>query len=42
LRFNLPSIVYTKRVGTDDIINRVFDYRLNTNSTNVKPIYKGV
>lgn len=42
LRFNLPSIVYTKRIGTDDIINRVFDYRLNTNSTNVKPIYKGV
>ncbi len=42
LRFNLPSIVYTKRVGVDDIINRVFDFRLNTNSTTVKPIYKGV
>lgn len=42
LRFNLPSVVYTKRTGVDDIINRVFDFRLNTNSTNVKPIYKGV
>lgn len=42
LRFNLPSVVYTKRLGVDDIINRVFDFRLNTNSTTVKPIYKGV
>lgn len=42
LRFNLPSVVYTKRIGVDDIINRVFDFRLNTNSTTVKPIYKGV
>ena len=41
LRFNLPSIVYTKRIGIEDIINRVFDYRLNTNLTIVKPIYKG-
>jgi hypothetical protein len=42
LRFNLPSVVYTKRLGAEDIFNRVFDFRLNTNSTTVKPIYKGV
>jgi hypothetical protein len=42
LRFNLPSVVYTKRLGVEDLINRVFDFRLNTNSTTVKPIYKGV
>lgn len=42
LRFNLPSTVFTRRLGMDEIFNRVYDFRLNSNSTNVKPIYKGV
>lgn len=42
LKFNLPSVVFTRRIGFDDIINRVYDYRLNTNTTTVKPLYKGV
>ena len=42
LQFNLPSVVYTRRIGLDEIINRVYDFRLNSNLTTVKPIYKGV
>lgn len=42
LKFNLPSAVYTRRLNMEEIFNRVFDFRLNTNSTIVKPIYKGV
>lgn len=41
LRFNLPSSVFTRRLSMDELFNRVYDFRLNTNSTNVKPIYKG-
>lgn len=42
LKFNLPSSVFTRRVSMDELFNRVYDFRLNTNSTTVKPIYKGV
>jgi hypothetical protein len=42
LQFNLPSTVFTRRLNFEEIINRVYDFRLNSNSTTVKPIYKGV
>ena len=42
LKFNLPSVVFTRRLNMEEIFNRVYDFRLNSNSTNVKPIYKGV
>lgn len=42
LRFSLPSTVFTRRFAFEDLITRVYDYRLNTNTTIVKPIYKGV
>lgn len=43
LKFNLPSIVYTRRDDFGgEFITRAYDYRLNSNSVNVKPIYKGV
>lgn len=42
LKFNLPSSVFTRRLNMDELFNRVYDFRLNSNSTNVKPIYKGV
>ena len=41
LRFNLPSTVFTRRLNFEELINRVYDFRLNTNTTTVKPIYKG-
>lgn len=42
LQFNLPSTVFTRRLNFEELINRVYDFRLNSNSTTVKPIYKGV
>lgn len=42
LKFNIPSVVFTRRLNMEEIFNRVYDFRLNNNSTNVKPIYKGV
>ena len=43
LEFNLPSTVFTRRLNFDELINRVYDFRLNSNPTiPVKPIYKGV
>ena len=42
LRFNLPSTVFTRRLNFEELINRVYDFRLNSNSTIVKPLYKGV
>lgn len=42
LEFNLPSTVFTRRLNFEELINRVYDFRLNYNSTTVKPIYKGV
>jgi hypothetical protein len=42
LQFNLPSTVFTRRLNFEEVINRVYDFRLNSNLTIVKPIYKGV
>ena len=42
LQFNLPSVVFTRRDEMNDLIVRTYDFRLDTNSQNVKPIYKGV
>ena len=42
LQFNLPSTAFTRRMNFEELINRVYDFRLNTNTTTVKPIYKGV
>lgn len=42
LVFNLPSVVFTRRTEFGDLLTRTYDFRLNTNSTTVKPIYKGV
>jgi hypothetical protein len=40
LRFALPSVVFTRRLNFEELINRVYDFRLNSNSTIVGPIYK--
>jgi hypothetical protein len=40
LRFTLPSAVFTRRLNFEELINRVYDFRLNSNSTIVEPIYK--
>lgn len=42
LQFSLPSTVFTRRDDLNDLIVRTYDFRLNTNSQTVKPIYKGV
>lgn len=42
LRFNLPAVVYTRRLSMDQLFTRTYDFRLVSNSTTVKPIYKGV
>lgn len=42
LRFYLPVSVFTRRVNFDELITRVYDFRLISNNTIVKPIYKGV
>ena len=42
LVFNLPSTVFTRREETGDLYTRTYDFRLNSNSGTVKPIYKGV
>lgn len=42
LRFYLPSTVFTRRTDFGELFTRTYDYRLNTNSQSVKPIYKGV
>lgn len=42
LQFNFPSVVFTRRIDTADIITRVYDFRLNSNTTIVKALYKGV
>jgi hypothetical protein len=39
LQFNLPSTVFTRRLNLEDLINRVYDFRLNTNSGIVAPDY---
>jgi hypothetical protein len=42
LKFDLPSTVFTRRINFEELINRVYDFRLNYNSTTdaVEPIYK--
>jgi hypothetical protein len=42
LVFDLPTAVFTRREETGDLFTRTYDFRLNTNSEIVKPIYKGV
>jgi hypothetical protein len=42
LSFQLPSVVFTRRDDTGDLITRTYDFRLNSNSQEVKPKYKGV
>lgn len=42
LLFSLPSVVFTRRSELNDLFIRTYDFRLNTNSSVVKPIYKGV
>ena len=32
LEFNLPSTVFTRRLNFEELINRVYDFRLNTNT----------
>jgi hypothetical protein len=39
LQFNLPSAVFTRRLNFEELINRVYDFRLNTNSGIVSPEY---
>ncbi len=39
LQFNLPSTVFTRRLNLEELINRVYDFRLNTNSGIVSPEY---
>ena len=41
LQFNLPSTAFTRRLNFEELINRVYDFRLNSNLTIVKPLYKG-
>lgn len=40
LKFTLPSVVFTRRLNFEELINRVYDFRLNSNGTLVWPIYK--
>lgn len=41
LKFILPSTVFTRRLNFEELINRVYDFRLNYNSAaTVEPIYK--
>ena len=42
LVFNLPSVVFTRRQEFGDLFTRTYDFRLNTNTSVVKPTYKGV
>jgi len=39
LSFRMPSIVYTRRLNYDELINRVYDFRVNTNSGILRPDY---
>ena len=42
LSFNLPQIVYTRRLSVDDLITRVYDFRLTDNTVSVIPSIQGV
>jgi len=39
IQFNLPSTVFTRKLNMDDLINRSYDFRLNTNSGLIAPDY---
>lgn len=39
LFFLLPSTVFTRRLSIDEVFNRVYDFRLNTNSGQLIPEY---
>lgn len=39
LEFNLPSTVFTRRLNIEELISRVYDFRLNTNSGITSPEY---
>jgi hypothetical protein len=41
LEFNLPSTVFTRRLNFEELINRVYDFRLNSNTTTSTIKYKG-
>ena len=40
LEFNLPSAVFTRRLNFEELINRVYDFRLNSNTGANNIIYK--
>jgi len=42
LAFNLPQVVYTRRLSVDDLITRVYDFRLTDNAVSVIPSVQGV
>jgi hypothetical protein len=41
LEFNLPSTVFTRRLNFEELINRVYDFRLNSNTITSTIRYKG-
>jgi hypothetical protein len=41
LEFNLPSTVFTRRLNFEELINRVYDFRLNSNTITSTIKYKG-
>lgn len=41
LEFNLPSAVFTRRLNFEELINRVYDFRLNSNTITSTIKYKG-
>jgi hypothetical protein len=42
LTFNLPEVVYTRRLNVDEIFTRVYDFRLTDNTVSVIPSVQGV
>lgn len=42
ITFNLPQVVYTRRLNVDEILTRVYDFRLTDNSVSVIPSIQGV
>lgn len=42
LIFNLPEVVYTRRLNVDEIFTRVYDFRLTDNTVSVIPSIQGV
>jgi hypothetical protein len=42
LSFNLPQVVYTRRLNVDEVFTRVYDFRLTDNTVSVIPSVQGV